>query len=180
MPRRRAGDRAIGWLAGLGQRQFVGTESRLLAVFELLRQLAEGTEVDPAPRIDLAMDRPLYTPPFKARFAATAVVEGDGDLPADALFDQVHDDRRRLLAQIRHALQTRRQVSLAELAESYPIRQGLSELVAYLSLAAEDRAAVIDDRSSETLVWVDGVGIRRRASLPLVIFTQRPRDAAAS
>jgi hypothetical protein len=68
---------------------------------------------------------------------------------------------------------------LAELAETYPLRQGLSELVAYLSLAAEDCAAVIDDSGSETLAWIDGAGVWRRASLPLVIFTQRPRDAAA-
>jgi hypothetical protein len=46
-----ATERAIDWLAGLGQRQFVGTESRLLTVFELLRQLTEGTEVDPEARI---------------------------------------------------------------------------------------------------------------------------------
>ena len=41
-----AAERAIDWLAGLEQRRFVGTESRLMTVFELLRQLAEGTETD--------------------------------------------------------------------------------------------------------------------------------------
>jgi hypothetical protein len=154
-------------------------EQHALAVRERAPEAAFMAIDEPAPRIDLAMDRPLYAPPFKARLAAAAVVAGDGDIPADALFDQVHVDKRRLRAQIRHALQTRRQVSLAELAQTYPLRQGLSELIAYLSLAAEDRAAVIDDRHSETLAWIDGAGIWRRASLPLVIFTQHPRDAAA-
>jgi hypothetical protein len=134
---------------------------------------------EPAPRIDLAMDRPLYAPPFKARLNSRAVLAGECDVPADALFDQVHVDKRRLAAQIRRALQTRRQVSLAELAEAYPLRQGLSELIAYLSLAAEDRAAVIDDTGTETLVWIDDEGVRRQATLPLVIFNQRLHDAAA-
>ena len=46
-----AAEKAVDWLVSLGQRHFVGTESRLMAVFDLLRQLAEGTEVDPAARI---------------------------------------------------------------------------------------------------------------------------------
>ncbi|HZA02148.1 MAG TPA: DUF3375 domain-containing protein [Hyphomicrobiaceae bacterium] len=46
-----ATEQAIAWLASLSQRIFIGTESRLLTVFELLRQLAEGTETDPQVRI---------------------------------------------------------------------------------------------------------------------------------
>ncbi len=41
-----AAEKAIDWLASLRQRQFVATESRLLTVFELLRQIVEGTERD--------------------------------------------------------------------------------------------------------------------------------------
>jgi flagellar motility protein MotE (MotC chaperone) len=48
-----ATERAIEWLAGLDQRQFVGTESRLLSVFELLRQMTHGAETDPAARIEV-------------------------------------------------------------------------------------------------------------------------------
>ena len=44
-------EKAIDWLASLTPRQFVGTESRLRTVFDLLRQMAEGTEIDPAVRI---------------------------------------------------------------------------------------------------------------------------------
>lgn len=46
-----ATEKAIDWLTSLKHRQFVGTESRLMMVFELLRQLTEGTELDPATRI---------------------------------------------------------------------------------------------------------------------------------
>ena len=46
-----ATEQAINWLASLGERRFIGTQSRLLTIFELIRQLAEGTETDPQARI---------------------------------------------------------------------------------------------------------------------------------
>lgn len=46
-----ATEKAISWLEGLNSRKFVGTESRLMVVFDLLRQMIDGTEVDPDKRI---------------------------------------------------------------------------------------------------------------------------------
>ncbi|MGL5996200.1 MAG: DUF3375 domain-containing protein [Pseudomonas proteolytica] len=46
-----ATEKAIAWLATLAERGFVGTESRLLTLFELLKQMSEGTETDPAKRV---------------------------------------------------------------------------------------------------------------------------------
>ena len=47
-----ATEKAIAWLSSLMERSFVGTESRLLTLFELLRQMSEGTETDPQVRIE--------------------------------------------------------------------------------------------------------------------------------
>src|SRR5690606_14467491 len=47
-----AAERAVHWLAGLEQRAFVGAESRLKVVFDLLRQIVEGSETDPRARIE--------------------------------------------------------------------------------------------------------------------------------
>ena len=46
-----ATEKAIDWLRELEAREFVGTESRLLTVFELLREMVLGTEQDPEARI---------------------------------------------------------------------------------------------------------------------------------
>ncbi len=46
-----ATEKAINWLSSLTERSFVGTESRLLTLFDLLKQMSEGSEVDPAKRI---------------------------------------------------------------------------------------------------------------------------------
>ncbi len=45
-----ATEKAIAWLSTLAERGFVGTESRLLTMFELLRQINAGSESDPEKR----------------------------------------------------------------------------------------------------------------------------------
>ena len=44
-------EKAIAWLKTLAERSFIGTESRLLTLFELLKQMSEGSETDPEARI---------------------------------------------------------------------------------------------------------------------------------
>lgn len=46
-----ATEKAIAWLGSLAERAFVGTESRLLTLFELLKQISSGSETDPEARI---------------------------------------------------------------------------------------------------------------------------------
>ena len=44
-------EKAVAWLGSLTQRAFVGTESRLMTVFELLRQMVAGAETDAETRM---------------------------------------------------------------------------------------------------------------------------------
>jgi hypothetical protein len=44
-------EKAIAWLEMLTERSFVGTESRLLTLFELLKQMSAGSETNPQARI---------------------------------------------------------------------------------------------------------------------------------
>ncbi len=44
-------EKALSWLESLTERSFVGTESRLLTLFELLRQMNEGSQADPEVRV---------------------------------------------------------------------------------------------------------------------------------
>src|SRR5260370_28526120 len=116
------------------------------------------------------MERPLSPPPFKPRLAQQDGAEGDESLAADALFDQVYVDKTLLLGRIWQALQTRDQISLADLVTAWPLEQGLAELVGDMSLAADGDAAVIDDSRKQTLWWTDENGAQRQAPLPLAVF----------
>ena len=46
-----AAEKGLAWLESLTERAFVGTESRLLTLFDLLRQMSEGSQTDPRVRI---------------------------------------------------------------------------------------------------------------------------------
>jgi Protein of unknown function (DUF3375) len=46
-----ATERALAWLSNLSERAFVGTESRLLMLFELLKQMSQGSDTNPETRI---------------------------------------------------------------------------------------------------------------------------------
>ena len=45
-------EKALQWVRALAERDFVGTESRLNTIFDLLRQIVFGTEPDPVARIE--------------------------------------------------------------------------------------------------------------------------------
>jgi hypothetical protein len=88
----------------------------------------------------------------------------------------VRVDKAALSAHIRQSLQTRSQVTLAELLHTRPLQQGLSELVAYLQLASESPNSVVDESVQDTVAWqvADDVGgsVTRQATLPRVIFVR--------
>ncbi|MEC9486211.1 MAG: DUF3375 domain-containing protein [Prosthecochloris sp.] len=69
-----ATEKALTWLEGLTERTFVGTESRLLVLFDLLRQMSEGSQTDPQVRIAELEKRRAEIDEEIARVA-------DGDLP---------------------------------------------------------------------------------------------------
>ncbi|WP_295999073.1 DUF3375 domain-containing protein [Rugamonas sp.] len=130
------------------------------------------TEIDAAaPALGLPMDRALYVPPFKPTIMQQAIDIDSVAVPSDALFEQVYVDRLRLSANIRRALQTRDQITLSALLDEYPLEQGLAELATYLSLATQEQRSTIDDSQQEIIAWTDAGGIRRRATLPLLIFS---------
>ncbi|HYW92242.1 MAG TPA: DUF3375 domain-containing protein [Gammaproteobacteria bacterium] len=132
------------------------------------------------PTIDLPMERPLFTPPSKPTIQDQVLLEGEQDIDPDPLFDQVHVDPERLRGQIRRALDRRSRVSLATVIREYPMEQGLAELITYLALASEDHSARIDDQRTEHISWHDERGLRRRASVPMVLFARHPEPESTT
>jgi hypothetical protein len=69
-----ATEKAIAWLGTLTERAFVGTESRLLTLFELLKQINAGSEADPEARITELQHR-------RDEIDAEIARVRDGDMP---------------------------------------------------------------------------------------------------
>ena len=55
-------------------------------------------------KLNLPLDRPLYSPPLKPRINTQLLVEGTTDNNADALFNQIYVDKSRLEESLRRAL----------------------------------------------------------------------------
>lgn len=151
-----------------------GIESKALA----LRDMPPGGNLmeigDTCASIELAMERPLFTPAIKPIIADLVLQTDDDEIDSSALFDQVVVDKAHLSRHIRHALQQHTQISLSELVQRQPLQQGLAELVAYLQLGSDAFTTVIDEDTPESIGWQtsdpDRGAITRSARLPRVIF----------
>lgn len=161
-----------------------GIESKALA---LRKAMPAGTvmHIDAmGADVELPFERPLYTPSEKQRLADLALVAGKDDIDTARLFDQIVVDKARLRSAVQRALRCQPQITLRELLEAEPLRQGLAELVAYLELAHAADAGdapngwrvVVDDAHPETIHWqgsdAAGEAVMRTAHLPRVIFTR--------
>lgn len=137
-------------------------------------------EVDDfGPELRLPLERPLFEPPFRPVFAGGAIEGALENVPADALFDQRYVDRAALRERLASVLQHRSQVSLSEVLAAHPLERGLAELVTWFAIAADDPGALIDSERTQPVEWEDAQGVRRRASVPTVIFTRPTLSAHA-
>jgi len=102
-------EKAIAWLSQLSDRQFVGTESRLLTLFNLLKQMSEGSEADPARRLAELQRKRAEIDAEIARVEA-----GELDLLGDAAikdrFQQFSQGARELLTDFREVEHNFRQL----------------------------------------------------------------------
>lgn len=132
--------------------------------------------------IALPQERPLFAPNARPRLTELVLEAGEADdIDTARLFDQHVVDKARLHLALRQALRQQPQISLCALLETWPLQQGLAELVTWLELAhagsrgLDGLRATVDDDEQEIIEWAtqDAHGpMRRRARMPRVIFTR--------
>lgn len=95
-----ATEKVIEWLASFEQKQFVGTESRLLTVFRLLNEIAHETEADPQLKIDRLEQEKERLEQEIARLKSGQVAPHDPTRVKEK-FLQAEETARQLLADFR-------------------------------------------------------------------------------
>jgi hypothetical protein len=124
------------------------------------------------PDVDLPLERPLFDPPEQIAAvdrpsAASMLIDEDALV---ALYETFFIDEAILQDNIKRLLMSRSELTLAELVASYPITQGMAELMAYVLIAAQEPQHNIDRRLQDRITIQMLNGDEREVIVPRVIF----------
>lgn len=126
--------------------------------------------------IELPFERPLHIPVLKPVFTNIKLDSEEDEIDVTTLFSQRVVDKARLLGNIRQALQMQSQITLHDLIETYPLQEGLAELVTYLQIGSDMAGLVVNEAIQELIHWRttsrDDSTIARNARLPQIIFSR--------
>jgi hypothetical protein len=127
---------------------------------------------EPSVAFHLPMERPLFTPPIKAKINDKVLIGEADELVPEALFNQIIINKAQLIGHIKKTLNTLPQVSLKQVIHEFPLQQGLAELIVYLSIAAADKHALFDESETELIHWINADGVEKQVNVPRIIFTR--------
>lgn len=128
-------ERAVEWIQGLAPQQFIGTESRLLMLLQLLRDLAVGAHSDPAARARELERRKAELEREIERVRAGQAGPMDATQIKERYF-QIEDTARRLLGDFRQVEENFRGLD-AQTRER-------------IATSAQPKGALLDDIFGET------------------------------
>lgn len=134
--------------------------------------------IEGLPQIDLSFDRPIGNPPQVATFKKQPTEVGSEQLESAnlaVLFDQFEMNRQELELNIANLLKDKSEISLAEVIETYPIQNGLAEVITYFSIAATSKKHIINENRKGTIPWYieeNEAFSKKEIHLPQVLFVK--------
>ena len=158
-----ATEKALAWLAQLSERQFVGTESRLLTLFALLKQMGEGSETDPARRIAELQRKRDEIDAEMARVLAGDIPLLDDTAIKDR-FQQFMQGARELLADFREVEHNFRQLD-RRVRERIALWEGSKGALLEQIMGERDAIADSDQGRSFRAFWDFLLSSRRQEEL---------------
>jgi hypothetical protein len=157
-----ATERAIEWLRSLEERAFVGTESRLITLFDQLRELSLRASADVEQRLATLQRRRAELDAEIARVAAGEVSVLDATQVRER-YQQVEDTARRLLSDFRQVEQNFRALDAATRER--------------IALADGSRGSLLDDVFGESdVIWASDQGRSFRAFWDYLLSPQRQAE----
>lgn len=130
--------------------------------------------IEGLPEFDFSFDRPLGEPKQVATFRNQPTEIGSTQLEKanlGILFDQFEMNRQELEENIVQLLKKNHSVSLLEVVQIYPVKNGLAEIITYFSIATKSNIHQIHQDQKETIPWF-AEDVERRIVLPQVVFTR--------
>jgi len=128
--------------------------------------------IEGEPDVDLPLERPLFEPPEQIAAVerprtASSLIDADALI---ALYDTFYIDDSALRGNIDRLLMSRSEVTMAELVTSYPVEQGMAEVIAYLQIAARDERHSIDRAARDIVTIRTRNGDEKQVEVPRIIY----------
>lgn len=164
-----ATEKALEWLNSLREKQFVGTESRLLTIFELLRNLLHETESNAEMRIaELAKRKAEIEEEISRLQAGDAPLSLPSSTQIKERFFQIEETARQLLSDFRQVeanfrqldQKTRERIALADKPKA--------ELLAEI-FGEQDAISQSDQGRSFEAFWTFLMSLERREELQVLL-----------
>ncbi|MDM8523817.1 DUF3375 domain-containing protein [Desulfococcaceae bacterium HSG8] len=127
--------------------------------------------------ISMVMDRPIGESPRSASFAHQPFEIGNNRITGtdlEKLFNPFEIDREMLEQNIEVCLKRGEQVTLEEIVQDVPLKNGLAEIVAYLSIASGSRRHIINQDKYVDIEWSDS-DAHKKIKMPQVIYGKKIR-----
>ena len=173
-----AAEQALEWLRCLEQKQFVGTESRMQTIYQLLHELVQMTETDPQVRIAELERQKLAIEQEIARLEGGATLSYDPTQVKER-YIQIEDTARRLLADFRQVEENFRQLD-REVREKITVsEQGKGQLLDEI-FGDQDAIQDSDQGKSFRAFWAYLMAPQRQQDMAQMVDKMLALDAVQS
>ncbi len=130
------------------------------------------------PDVDLPLERPLYVPTeqiisSERPRSASNLIDADA---LEMLYNTFYIDQTLLQDNIQRMLMSRQEVFLTEVVTSYPISQGIAEVIAYLNIATDAPHHLIDRTIQDTIAIKTYRGDEKEVTVPRVLFRRMTKQ----
>jgi len=150
-------------------------EKKAIEIKEQIPTRQKFTSInDSKVKIDSIFSKSLYEPKRDQAFLKEIVVDKT-EIDMESFYNIFFIDEELLARNIEEALLLRSQATLKEIVEKNPIEKGVSELVAYISLAKRSSNvydAYIDEDATEILIIQDNNAVKKKIKMPKIIFVR--------
>lgn len=122
-------------------------------------------------KVEMVFEKSLYTVKQSSEFKKE-LSEQKVEVNIDSFYDIFFIDEQSLKRNISEILLYKPQCTLAQIAQTFPIKKGVAEVVGYLSIAKNSENARVEEHSFESIEITDSDGNTKVVKLPKIIFVR--------
>jgi len=132
----------------------------------------ELMQLDEVINIDLIIDRPLFSPPEKVKFANNNPEEGKNTGDNNPLFEQFEISIAELKNNIKVALKNKSHISFSDFVKEFEIKKGVAEIVAYVEIASNEKSRHIVKEDEHDFIDIKNSKTNKqfKVKVPQIVF----------